>query len=90
MNEYQKVRFGQRIVKCMFNTVTNKGIAVLGFAFKKNTGDTRDSPAIHAVRQLLDEGACIHIYDPKVLFLFYFYQVQSSFTEFNGLYWIEL
>lgn len=66
MNEYQKVRFGQRIVKCMFNTVTNKGIAVLGFAFKKNTGDTRDSPAIHVVRQLLDEGACIHIYDPKV------------------------
>lgn len=41
MNEFQKRRFGERIVKCLFNTVTNKTISLLGFAFKKNTGDTR-------------------------------------------------
>ena len=66
MNEYQKSRFSQRIVQCMFNTVTDKPIALLGFAFKKNTGDTRESPAIYVAKQLLEEGAHLHIYDPKV------------------------
>ena len=41
MNEYQRRRFASRIVNCLFNTVTDKKIALLGFAFKKNTGDTR-------------------------------------------------
>ena len=40
---------------------------MLGFAFKKNTGDTRESPAIHVAKTLLDEGAVLHIYDPKVI-----------------------
>jgi len=66
MNEYQKSRFGQRIVQLMFNTITDKHITVLGFAFKKNTGDTRESPAIYVARHLLEEGAHLHIYDPKV------------------------
>nr|CAG4650857.1 EOG090X03RJ [Simocephalus serrulatus]SVE94152.1 EOG090X03RJ [Simocephalus serrulatus] len=66
MNEYQKMRFGQRIVQAMFNTITDKHITVLGFAFKKNTGDTRESPAIYVAKHLLEEGACLHIYDPKV------------------------
>nr|CAG4643109.1 EOG090X03RJ [Ilyocryptus agilis] len=66
MNEYQKSRFGQRIVRAMFNTITDKHIAMLGFAFKKNTGDTRESPAIYVAKHLLEEGACLHIYDPKV------------------------
>nr|CAG4646931.1 EOG090X03RJ [Megafenestra aurita]SVE92303.1 EOG090X03RJ [Megafenestra aurita] len=66
MNEYQKMRFGQRIVQAMFNTITDKHITVLGFAFKKNTGDTRESPAIYVSKHLLEEGACLHIYDPKV------------------------
>jgi len=66
MNEYQKSRFGQRIVQIMFNTITDKHIAMLGFAFKKNTGDTRESPAIYVARHLLEEGAHLHIYDPKV------------------------
>nr|CAG4638351.1 EOG090X03RJ [Cyclestheria hislopi] len=66
MNEYQKSRFSERIVKAMFNTVTDKRIAVLGFAFKKNTGDTRESPAIYVCKHLLEEGAHLNIYDPKV------------------------
>lgn len=66
MNEYQKSRFGQRIVQIMFNTITDKHIAMLGFAFKKNTGDTRESPAIYVAKHLLEEGAHLHIFDPKV------------------------
>lgn len=66
MNEYQKSRFSAKVIESLFNTVTDKQIAMLGFAFKKNTGDTRESPAIHVAKTLLDEGARLHIYDPKV------------------------
>lgn len=66
MNEYQKNRFSQKIIECLFNTVSEKTIAVLGFAFKKNTGDTRETPAITVCKTLLDEGAKLNIYDPKV------------------------
>ncbi|KAK0178384.1 hypothetical protein PV328_002334 [Microctonus aethiopoides] len=66
MNEYQKSRFSTKVIVSLFNTVTDKHIAILGFAFKKNTGDTRDSPAIYVAKSLLDEGAVLHIYDPKV------------------------
>ncbi|XP_057336817.1 UDP-glucose 6-dehydrogenase-like [Microplitis mediator] len=66
MNEYQKSRFSNKIIESLFNTVTDKHIAMLGFAFKKNTGDTRESPAIAVAKNLLDEGAVLHIYDPKV------------------------
>ncbi|KAG8230810.1 hypothetical protein J437_LFUL010590 [Ladona fulva] len=66
MNEYQKSRFSGKVIEALFNTVTDKRIALLGFAFKKNTGDTRESPAIHVSKTLLDEGAKLHIYDPKV------------------------
>ncbi|MCP5045616.1 MAG: UDP-glucose 6-dehydrogenase [bacterium] len=67
MNEYQKRRFVQRIVKEMFNTVAGKKIAVFGFAFKANTGDTRESPAIYVTQQLLEERAEISVTDPKAL-----------------------
>jgi len=67
MNEYQKQRFVQRIVREMFNTVADKKIALFGFAFKANTGDTRDSPAIHITKQLLEERAIVAITDPKAL-----------------------
>lgn len=70
MNEYQKSRFSNKIVESLFNTVSGKHIAILGFAFKKNTGDTRESPAIHVCKTLLIEGAILHIYDPKVSTLF--------------------
>lgn len=68
MNEYQKSRFSQKIIECLFNTVNEKRITVLGFAFKKNTGDTRETPAISVCKTLLDEGAKLNIYDPKVIF----------------------
>ncbi|RKP08122.1 UDP-glucose/GDP-mannose dehydrogenase family, NAD binding domain-containing protein [Thamnocephalis sphaerospora] len=66
MNEYQKQRFAERIVRCMFNTITGKRIALLGWAFKKDTGDTRESAAITVAKSLLQEGAKLHVYDPKV------------------------
>ncbi|MDA8564221.1 UDP-glucose 6-dehydrogenase [Mariniblastus sp.] len=66
MNDYQKYRFSTRIVKKMFNTVSNKKIAIWGFAFKKDTNDTRESAAIYICRDLLEERAKLTIYDPKV------------------------
>jgi UDPglucose 6-dehydrogenase len=66
MNEYQKLRFTKRIITCLFNSLTNKKIAVLGFAFKKDTSDTRDSPAITLVKNLVAEGSRVAIYDPRV------------------------
>ena len=66
MNDYQKSRFSRRMLKAMFNTVTSKKIAVFGFAFKKDTNDTRESAAIYVCRDLLEERAHLHIYDPKV------------------------
>lgn len=70
MNEYQKSRFSAKVIESLFNTVTDKRISMLGFAFKKNTGDTRESPAIHVAKTLLVEGAMLHIYDPKVIFFY--------------------
>ncbi|GMH37754.1 hypothetical protein BSKO_05627 [Bryopsis sp. KO-2023] len=66
MNDYQKQRFVENVVGSMFNTVVGKNIAVLGFAFKKDTGDTRETPAIDVCHGLLEEGAVVNIYDPKV------------------------
>ena len=66
MNEYQKERFVTRILDNMFNTVSGKSIAILGYAFKKDTNDLRESPAIAVCRRLLEEKADLRIYDPKV------------------------
>lgn len=66
MNEYQKRRFAHRIIDCLFSTVNEKKLAIFGFAFKENTGDTRQSPAITICKSLLEEGATLSIYDPKV------------------------
>jgi UDPglucose 6-dehydrogenase len=66
MNDYQKRRFSGRIVKTLFNTVADKKIAVFGFAFKKDTNDTRESAAINVCRDLLAEHANVVVYDPKV------------------------
>lgn len=66
MNDYQKSRFARRMVATMFNTVSDKQIAILGFAFKKDTNDTRESAAIYVCKDLLTEGAKLAIYDPKV------------------------
>jgi len=66
MNNWQKSRFTQKIVQTLFNTVSGKRIAVLGFAFKKDTNDTRESAAIDVVRGLLEENATVVVYDPRV------------------------
>ncbi len=66
MNDHQKRRFTARIVNGLFNTVTDKKIAILGFAFKRNTNDVRESPAIAVCRDLLAEHARLAVYDPKV------------------------
>src|SRR4051794_11896951 len=66
MNDWQKHRFATRIVRGLFNTVADKKIAVLGFAFKKDTNDTRESAAISVCRDLLAEQARVVVYDPKV------------------------
>lgn len=66
INNWQKQRFVQRIIRTLFNTVAGKRIAVLGFSFKKDTNDTRESPAIHICRALINEQAQVIIHDPKV------------------------
>ena len=67
INEYQQDRFMANILGSMFNTLAGKKICILGFAFKANTGDTRESPAIYITRKLLAEHAEIIISDPKAL-----------------------
>lgn len=66
INEYQKHRFTRRIIKRLYNTLSRKKIAVLGFAYKKNTGDTRETAAITVISQLIAEGAKVAVYDPQV------------------------
>ena len=66
MNEYQKRRFADNMITTMYNTVSAKKIAILGWAFKKNTNDTRESAAIYVADYLIEEQAQLVIYDPKV------------------------
>ncbi len=66
MNNYQRKRIVKRLIHNMFNTLTNRRIAIFGFAFKKDTDDTRESAAIYIANDLLAEGAEVAIYDPKV------------------------
>lgn len=67
MNDYQKKRFVQKVIREMFNTVSGKKITLFGFAFKANTGDTRESPAIDIAKALLEERAKVTIHDPQAL-----------------------
>lgn len=66
MNDHQKERFADKIIKTLYNTVNGKNIAFLGWAFKKDTNDTRESAAIYVADHLLEEEAYITVYDPKV------------------------
>lgn len=66
MNDYQKRRFSEKIVKTLFNTVSGKKITLLGWAFKKDTNDSRESAAIYVADYLLNEQAEVTVYDPKV------------------------
>ncbi|OIP88871.1 MAG: UDP-glucose 6-dehydrogenase [Syntrophaceae bacterium CG2_30_49_12] len=67
INQYQNDRFIANMLSAMFNTLTGKRICLLGFAFKANTGDTRESPAIVIAGRLLEEQAEVVISDPKAL-----------------------
>jgi UDPglucose 6-dehydrogenase len=66
MNDHQKRRFSSTIVKTLYNTVADKKITFLGWAFKKDTNDTRESAAIYVADDLVNEQALIAVYDPKV------------------------
>ncbi|PCJ95901.1 MAG: UDP-glucose 6-dehydrogenase [Flavobacteriaceae bacterium] len=66
MNDYQKRRFAENIVSTLYNTVSGKKIVFYGWAFKKDTNDTRESAAIYVADALLEEKAEIVVYDPKV------------------------
>ena len=66
MNDHQKRRFSKNIVSTLYNTISDKKIAFLGWAFKKDTNDTRESPAIYVADDLINEQAKISVFDPKV------------------------
>ena len=66
MNDHQKRRFASNMVKTLYNTVSGKKIAILGWAFKKDTNDTRESASIYVTDYLLNEQAEVVVYDPKV------------------------
>ncbi len=66
MNDHQKRRFAKNIIKTLYNTVSGKKIAFLGWAFKKDTNDTRESAAIFVADDLLNEQATVAVFDPKV------------------------
>lgn len=67
INEYQKQRFVSNMVRAMFDTVADKRVALFGFAFKADTGDTRESPAIAVCRKLVEERARVIVTDPQAL-----------------------
>lgn len=66
LNDYQKYRFAKKIISALFNTVSGKKITFLGWSFKKDTNDSRESAAIYVAEHLIEDGAEIHVYDPKV------------------------
>merc|ERR1712125_178548 len=76
MNEYQKKTFTGRVIHALFNTVSRKKIAVFGFASKKDTGDVRETPALTVCDMLMQDGAFVHVYDPKV-------QREDAIREFS-------
>ncbi|MCR8538752.1 MAG: nucleotide sugar dehydrogenase [Prochlorococcus marinus CUG1439] len=80
INHWQQNRLTNIIVKKLFGTVTNKKIGILGFAFKADTNDTRESPAINICSNLLLEGAKLSIYDPKVKFQ----EISDSLNDLNN------
>ena len=66
LNEWQKRRISKCIIEAFFGTITTKKIVLLGFSFKSNTNDIRESPSISIAKDLIENGANIHIHDPRV------------------------
>jgi UDPglucose 6-dehydrogenase len=83
INDYQKNRFANRIQQVLFNTLKGKKIAFWGWAFKKDTNDTRESAAIYVADQLIAEGAEIVVYDPKVSLTRMYMDLQTLW-EYRG------
>ena len=81
LNQWQKERIYKKIVEKLFGNLSDKRIAILGFAFKANTNDTRESPAIQISKDLLDEGAKLVFYDPKVTPM----QIKNDLIGMNDL-----
>ena len=79
LNEWQKKRISKLIIESFFGTVSNKKLVILGFAFKSNTNDTRESPAIAISKELLENGANLYIHDPQVSEV----QLNNIFNEKN-------
>jgi len=77
LNTWQQDRIYKIVLEKLFGTVNGKNIAILGFSFKAQTNDTRESPAIRISKDLLEEGALLSIYDPKVSFE----RVKEDFDE---------
>ena len=80
MNDHQKNRFSRNIVQTLYNTVSGKKITLLGWAFKKDTNDTRESAAINIAQNLIAEEANITVYDPKVSEK----QIKNDLIDLNG------
>ena len=78
INEWQKRRISTLVIQNLFGTISNKKLAVFGFSFKANTNDTRESPSIDISKNLLQEGAKLSFYDPKV-------DQKQIFSEFENL-----
>jgi UDPglucose 6-dehydrogenase len=78
MNNHQRARFAKKIIKNLFGTVSGKKITLFGWAFKKDTNDTRESAAIYIADKLMEEGAIVSVYDPKV-------NKQQIFNDINHL-----
>lgn len=85
INEWSKARFVSRILRRLHNTLTNKKIAVFGFAYKKNTSDTRESAAISVVHRLIAERAKVQIYDPKVTKTQIWEELQAYHTSLSDI-----
>ena len=84
INTWQQRRFINLIINKMFGTISSKKIAILGFSFKANTNDTRESPAIYICKKLIEEGAILNIYDPKVNFQQMSKDLENNDSEINN------
>mmetsp|Transcript_4462 Transcript_4462/g.8143 ORF Transcript_4462/g.8143 Transcript_4462/m.8143 type:complete len:480 (-) Transcript_4462:72-1511(-) len=94
INDHQKERFARIMIKKMFNTISGKKIVLFGFAFKKDTGDTRETAAVYVAKHLLAERAKVVVYDPKVepqqiVEDFKYYKALPEGTEFKDHVTIE-
>jgi len=81
MNDYQKKRFANQVISSMFNTISGKRIAIFGFAFKKDTGDTRETASVYVSKFLLEDRAELCIYDPQVLSD----QIYKDFVDYEAV-----